>query len=71
MHRRNGIATILLQHVLSEARRADYRRLSLETGSMEFFAPARVLYERHGFEYCPPFGDYQPDPNSVFMRLDL
>ena len=71
MHRRNGIATILLQHVLNEARRAGYRRLSLETGSMEFFEPARALYERHGFEYCPPFGDYQPDPNSVFMRLDL
>lgn len=70
-HRRCGIAALLLNHVLSEARRAGYRQLSLETGSMEFFAPARALYERHGFEYCPPFADYELDPNSVFMRLDL
>jgi putative acetyltransferase len=71
VQRRHGIATLLLQHVLNEARRTGYRRLSLETGSMEFFAPARALYERYGFEYCPPFANYQPDPNSVFMRLDL
>ena len=44
---------------------------ALETGSDEFFAPARRLYARHGFTQCPPFGPYVPDPHSVFMQLDL
>jgi len=69
--RRRGIGALLLRHVLDEARRRGYRPMSLETGSMEFFEPARALYERHGFEYCAPFADYLPDPNSVFMRIDL
>lgn len=42
-------------------------RLSLETGSDEFFLPARKLYEKFGFEYCQPFADYRPDPYSAFM----
>ena len=45
--------------------------LFLETGSQEFFAPARRLYERHGFAACPPFAGYEADPNSVFMTLLL
>lgn len=69
--RRGGIATSILVHLLAEARRAGYRRVSLETGSMAFFAPAHALYERHGFVRCEPFGDYRPDPNSVFMTLAL
>lgn len=46
-------------------------RLSLETGSDPFFAPARALYAKHGFVPCPPFGSYRPDPLSTFMTLDL
>lgn len=45
--------------------------LSLETGSMEAFAPAQRLYESFGFIRCDPFADYQPDPDSVFMTLEL
>ncbi len=65
--RGRGLGARLLQHVLAEARRRGYRRISLETGSMAFFEPARRLYLRAGFVACPPFGDYLPDPNSVFM----
>ncbi|UAL41460.1 GNAT family N-acetyltransferase [Shewanella inventionis] len=65
--RNQGVATALLLHLLSEAKRRGYQQLSLETGSMDFFAPARRLYQRHGFEYCGPFADYQADPNSLFM----
>jgi len=68
---RQGVATALLGHVLDEARSAGFARISLETGSFEFFAPARTLYERHGFTECPPFGDYRPDPHSTFMTLEL
>ncbi|EGU59874.1 acetyltransferase [Vibrio nigripulchritudo ATCC 27043] len=69
--RNRGVASQLLKHVLNVANERNYSRLSLETGSMEFFKPARTLYEKHGFEYCPPFADYQPDPNSEFMTIQL
>ncbi|SDM75219.1 putative acetyltransferase [Nocardioides szechwanensis] len=68
---RQGVATALLRHVLGEARAAGFGRVSLETGSFEFFAPARALYARHGFTGCEPFGDYRLDPHSTFMTLEL
>ncbi|MDP2772117.1 MAG: GNAT family N-acetyltransferase [Nocardioides sp.] len=68
---RQGVATTLLRHVLDEARAAGFSRVSLETGSFDFFAPARALYARHGFVECEPFGDYRPDPHSTFMTLGL
>jgi putative acetyltransferase len=70
-HRDRGIATKLLEHLLADARGRGIRRLSLETGSMEFFAPARALYAKAGFVRCPPFGSYTDDPNSVFMTRAL
>lgn len=66
-----GIAKLMLQHLAREARARGYRRLSLETGSMEYFEPARKLYAGFGFEFCPPFGSYEEDPNSRFMTLEL
>ncbi|GAA4985113.1 GNAT family N-acetyltransferase [Pseudonocardia tropica] len=69
--RGRGTATALLRHIIAVAHERGYRTLHLETGSMEFFAPARRLYARHGFVRCPPFADYPDDPNSVHMRLDL
>lgn len=70
-HRRQGIATTLLNHILEEARRRGYKRLSLETGSHEAFAPARSLYAAFGFKICEPFADYTLDPYSVFMTMQL
>jgi putative acetyltransferase len=70
-YQRKGVASQLLQHLIAEAARRGYRRLSLETGSMEYFAPARQLYRRFGFEDCAPFGSYREDPNSVFMTREL
>ncbi len=66
-HLRKGVAARLLEHLLGEATRRGYQQLSLETGSMEAFAPARRLYGRFGFEACGPFADYVEDPYSVFM----
>ncbi|TQS28336.1 GNAT family N-acetyltransferase [Microbispora sp. KK1-11] len=65
--KRSGIASLLLEHIIAEARRMGFTRLSLETGSADFFLPARRLYEKFGFGYCEPFADYRPDPHSVFM----
>jgi putative acetyltransferase len=70
-HRRRGVAAALLDHVVAEATRRGYTRLSLETGSPEEFAPARTMYAAYGFTSCGPFGPYAADDFSVFMTLDL
>ena len=70
-HRGRGVGAAMLEHVLAEARRRGYARLSLETGTPAAFDPARRLYVRYGFVECGPFGDYAPDPYSTFMTLEL
>ncbi|MHC6594010.1 GNAT family N-acetyltransferase [Arthrobacter sp. C152] len=69
--RGRGVATLMLRHILDDARNRGLERVCLETGTEEYFAPARRLYARHGFTECPPFGGYVLDPNSVFMELRL
>jgi putative acetyltransferase len=69
--RRQGVGARLVDHVIREARARGYRRLSLETGAMEFFAPARSLYRKFGFEPCGPFAGYKEDPNSAFFTKVL
>jgi putative acetyltransferase len=69
--KRSGVASLLLDHLIGEARRMGYTRLSLETGSADFFAPARALYTKFGFEPCPPFATYKPDPLSTFLTRTL
>jgi putative acetyltransferase len=69
--RRRGAGRAMLRHIIAAARARGMSRLSLETGSWEYFQPARALYRSHGFVECLPFADYVPDPNSVFMSLDL
>ena len=70
-HLGKGVGRAVLNHIVAEAKRRGYRRLSLETGSMAAFEPARKLYERAGFAYCAPFSDYIEDRNSVFMTMAL
>lgn len=70
-YRGKGIASRLVHHIIAEAKNRHYKRLSLETGSFEAFAPARAAYEKLGFDECPPFAAYKLDPNSVFMSLNL
>jgi putative acetyltransferase len=69
--KRSGIASLLLGHIITEAGSMGLGRLSLETGSDDFFLPARRLYEKFGFSYCEPFADYKHDPYSVFMTRTL
>ena len=68
---RQGIASRMLTHIIDEAKRRGYRRLSLETGAMEYFQPAHKLYASFGFAPCEPFATYLPDPNSIFMTMEL
>lgn len=71
LYLRKGVARRLLQHILFEAKSRGYTKISLETGSMKAFEPARKLYESFGFHPCGPFSDYKEDPNSVFMTKEL
>lgn len=68
---RQGVASRMVQHIIAEAKASGYKQLSLETGSMAYFEPARRLYASFGFTQCPPFGSYIADPNSVFMTKRL
>lgn len=69
--RRRGLGHAMLSHIIGVAQAKALSRLSLETGSWEYFRAAREFYKSHGFVECPPFGDYVLDPNSIFMSLDL
>src|ERR1700731_1924720 len=69
--RRRGAGSAMLRHIIATARASGMSRLSLETGSWDYFLPAQALYRSHGFVECPPFAGYVLDPNSVFMSLDL
>ncbi len=70
-YRQRGIGERILHHLQADAAQNGMTRLSLETGSMGFFLPARRLYQKFGFVECAPFGRYQEDPNSVFMTKRL
>lgn len=69
--RGQGIGRAMVEHLVAVARARGLARVSLETGTMAAFAPARALYARTGFTECGPFGDYRPSPTSTFMTLAL
>ncbi len=70
-HLRKGGAAALLAHIIAEAKRRGYQRLSLETGAMAYFDPAHNLYRKFGFQPCAPFAGYVEDPNSLFLTSNL
>jgi putative acetyltransferase len=70
-HLRRGVAAAILRHIISEARRREYERLSLETGSGPAFDPALDLYRKYGFTDGDAFGDYVKSPFNQFLHLDL
>lgn len=69
--RGRGVGRAMLDRLLTEARARGYRRVSLETGTMDAFAPARALYEGAGFAPCPPFGGYRQSPHSIYLAIAL
>jgi putative acetyltransferase len=69
--RGRGVGGSMLRHLFDEARSRGMRRVSLETGSWDYFEPARALYRRHGFVETGPFAGYVDDPNSTFMTRTL
>ena len=69
--RKKGYGEKILKHLLIKAKSLNLRKLSIETGSGEFFKPARELFQKIGFKKCPPFAHYKEDPNSCYMNLDI
>lgn len=69
--RRQGVGAAMLDHILREARGMGFKRLSLETGSWDYFAPARAMYAKLGFVECAPFQGYKADPSSTFMTREI
>jgi putative acetyltransferase len=69
--RRRGVGRAIVDHLLAVAAERGASRVSLETGAMDAFEPARSLYASAGFEPCGPFGDYAASPNSAFMTRRL
>jgi putative acetyltransferase len=69
--RQRGVGRAMVRHLLAVAADRGYRRVSLETGAMDVFAPARALYASVGFRRCEPFGEYTVNPYSVCMTLEL
>ena len=69
--RGKGVGRAIVAHLIEVAAEQGYERVSLETGTMEAFAPSRRLYASFGFEVCEPFGDYFESPNSICMSLKL
>jgi putative acetyltransferase len=70
-HLRKGVASALLAHIITEASRRDWRRISLETGSGPMFEPALALYRKHGFANGPAFGGYVESEFNQFLHLEL
>jgi len=69
--RGQGVGRAMLNHLLYFAATSGYERVSLETGTMAAFEPARRMYESAGFRPCSPFGEYTVNPYSVCMTLAL
>ena len=69
--RKKGYGFKIINHLIEEAKKLNVKRLSLETGSGNFFLPARKLFQKVGFEKCSPFAHYKEDTNSCYMSLDL
>jgi putative acetyltransferase len=69
--RRRGVGRAMVDHLVAVAAERGYRRVSLETGTMDEFLPARTMYADAGFEVCPPFAQYTVNPYSVCMTLVL
>jgi len=63
----NGIK--ILKHLIFEAKKLNIKRISVETGTGNFFLPARKLFDKCGFKLCKPFAHYKEDLNSCYMSM--
>ena len=69
--RRKGNGFKVINHLISEAKELNIKKISLETGTGNFFTPARKLFDKCGFKVCEPFAHYKKDPDACYMSLLL
>ena len=69
--RGKGLGVKIIDHLITEAKKLNIEKLSIETGSGSFFYSARKLFQKCGFKPCEPFAHYKEDPNSCYFTLDL
>ena len=67
--RMQGQGVNVINHLINEAKTLKIKRLSIETGSSDFFIPARKLFKKTGFTVCEPFAHYKVDVNSVYLTM--
>ena len=67
--RKKGMGIIVINHLINEAKKLKIKRLSIETGAGDYFAPARKLFVKTGFIVCEPFAHYKEDINSVYLTM--
>ena len=67
--RNKGYGIIVINYLIEEAKKLNIKKLSLETGSGNFFTPARKLFKKCGFKVCKPFAHYKDDENSCYMSM--
>ena len=69
--RKNGLGSKIIDHLINEAKKLNIKKISVETGSVDFFSSARKLFKKCGFEQCEPFAHYKKDTNSCYFSLDI
>ena len=69
--RGKGMGEKVISHLIYQAKEIGIKKLSIETGSGEFFVHARKLFEKFGFKSCKPFAHYKEDPNSCYFNLEI
>ncbi|MDC0163415.1 GNAT family N-acetyltransferase, partial [Candidatus Pelagibacter sp.] len=69
--RGKGAGEKIISHLITEAKKIGIKKLSVETGTGEFFLPARKLFQKFGFKKCEPFAHYKEDPNSCYYSLNI
>ena len=69
--RKKGYGKKVISVLFEKSKELGVNKISVETGSGEFFLPARRLFKKFGFEECEPFGHYVNDSNSCYMSLEI
>ncbi len=70
-YRNKGLGKKIIDYLIEEAIKLNIKKISVETGTGNFFEPARKLFKKCGFKQCKPFAHYKEDPNSCYFSLDI
>jgi len=67
--RRKANGFKVINHLINEDKELNIKKISLETGTENFFGPARKLFHKCGFKPCEPFAQYKKDLDACYMSL--